>query len=107
MSLDVRLVDSGGGEAYWANITHNLGDMAEEAGIYMHLWRPEEIGIFQARELIEPVSAGLALMVAEPSRFKRFDSPNGWGLYRNFLPWVAEYLEACRKNPDARVDVSR
>ena len=34
--------------AYSANITHNLGKMAEEAGIYKHLWRPEEIGITKA-----------------------------------------------------------
>lgn len=107
MSLDVRLVDIGGGEAYWANITHNLGAMAKEAGIYMHLWHPEEIGISVASDLVAPLSAGLALLASEPSRFKRFDSPNGWGLYRNFLPWVAEYLEACRNNPDARVEVSR
>jgi hypothetical protein len=27
-------------EMYSANITHNLGDMASEAGIYEALWRP-------------------------------------------------------------------
>ncbi len=28
---------------YWRNITHNLGRMAVEAGIYEALWRPEEL----------------------------------------------------------------
>jgi signal transduction histidine kinase len=28
-----------------SNITHNLNIMADKAGIYQHLWRPEEIGI--------------------------------------------------------------
>lgn len=32
-------------DGYHANITHNLGKMAEAAGIYHALWRPDEIGI--------------------------------------------------------------
>lgn len=107
MSLDVYLTDDDGAELFSANITHNLGRMAGEAGIYKHLWRPDELGITKAGDLIEPLAAGIALMVAEPTRFKEFDSPNGWGLYRNFLPWIAEYLEACRMYPDANVSVSR
>ncbi len=31
-------------EVYSANITHNLGEMADKAGIYYALWRPEEKG---------------------------------------------------------------
>lgn len=30
-------------QAYWANITHNLGKMADEAGIYEALWRPHRL----------------------------------------------------------------
>lgn len=107
MSLDVYLTDENGDEVYWANITHNLTGMAAEAGIYKHLWRPDEIGITKAAQLIEPVSAGLALMVSEPSRFHAFDASNGWGTYRDFIPFVAEYVEACRKHPNADVRVSR
>lgn len=92
---------------YSANITHNLGKMAEEAGIYMHLWRPEEIGITKAEQLIEPLSVGLELMKSDPARFKKFDSPNGWGLYIHFVPWVEKYLRACEENPDAGISVSR
>lgn len=33
---------------YDANITHNLNRMADEAGIYEHVWRPEEIGVTTA-----------------------------------------------------------
>lgn len=107
MSLDVTLTDADGNEVYSANITHNLNRMAEEAGIYMYLWRPEEIGITKASELIEPVHAGLVLMVTEPARCERFNAPNGWGMYHNFVPWVARYVEACRTYPDATVSVSR
>ncbi len=38
------------------NITHNLTDMAEEAGIYGVVWRPEENGIEHARDLVGPLS---------------------------------------------------
>lgn len=39
-------------QLYWANITHNLNSMAGAAGIYQHLWRPEEVGVTKARQLI-------------------------------------------------------
>jgi len=49
MSLDVYLMKTMPTSVYDANITHNLGAMAEAAGIYKHLWRPEEIGITKAQ----------------------------------------------------------
>lgn len=90
-----------------ANITHNLNRMAEAAGIYMHLWRPEEIGITKASQLIEPLQKGLALMRAEPEKFRRYDAFNGWGLYDHFVPWIERYLLACYENPDSIIEVSR
>lgn len=92
---------------YSANITHNLNKMAEAAGIYKHLWRPEEIGITKASQLIEPLQGGLALLLSDPVRFEAFNAPNGWGLYKHFVPFVADYLKACEENPDANVSVSR
>lgn len=90
-----------------SNITHNLGKMAEAAGIYKCCWRPEEIGIIHASQLIELLTNGIELLEAEPNKFKRFDSPNGWGLYEHFVPWVREYLEACKKYPDSFVNADR
>lgn len=107
MSLDVYLEAKDGGCLYEANITHNLNTMAEEAGIYKHLWRPDEIGVTAASELIEPLRAGLHQLVERPSHFKQFDSPNGWGLYIHFVPFVSRYFEACVNNPSALVRVSR
>jgi len=92
---------------YNSNITHNLGAMAEEAGIYKHLWRPEEIGIVKAYQLIDPLKDGLELMKADRSRFEKHNAKNGWGLYEHFLPWVENYLSACEENPMAKVEVSR
>lgn len=94
-------------EAFSANVTHNLGRMAEEAGLYEIVWRPEENGIEKASQLIVPLEAGIALMKSDPERFEAFNSPNGWGLYKNFVPWLERYLAACREHPNAAVHVSR
>ncbi len=107
MSLDVYLARVQETEVFWANITHNLGRMAEEAGIYKHLWRPEEIGIVRADQLVAPLEQALALMKADPERFKTFNAANGWGLYEHFVPWIERYLEACKAYPDATIRVSR
>lgn len=107
MSLYVTLTAIQPTEVYWSNITHNLGPMAKEAGIYGHLWRPEETGIAVAAQLIEPLTAGLALLKSNPARFEAFNSLNGWGLYQHFVPFVEGYLNACRENPTALVKASR
>jgi len=94
-------------ELYSDNITHNLNRMAMEAGIYEHLWRPDEINITHAHQLIEPLEHGLKLLKGDPKRFQEFNSPNGWGLYEHFVPFVRNYLRACKEYPNARVEVSR
>jgi hypothetical protein len=94
-------------ELFEANITHNLGKMADEAGIYMQIWRPDELGVQQAREIIEPLRQGLERMKADPTHFEQFNASNGWGLYENFVPWLERYLAACEEYPDATIYVSR
>jgi hypothetical protein len=107
MSLDVTLTKVMPTEVYWANITHNLNTMAEAAGIYKHLWRPEEVGITKAQQLIEPLREAIAKMKADPEKFKQYDADNGWGTYKDFLPWLEKYLGACQEHPEADVSVSR
>lgn len=93
--------------AYSANITHNLNQMAEAAGIYRHLWRPEEIGITTARQLIEPLAAGLDRLLAEPDHFRQWNPETGWGSYEILVEFVRDYLAACEEYPDADVSVWR
>jgi len=107
MSLDVYLTDETGEEVYSANITHNLNKMADAAGIYECLWRPDEHGITTAGQIIEPLSAGLAKLVTDKAKYEAFNPENGWGSWEGFVPWCASYLQACRDNPDALVRVSR
>jgi hypothetical protein len=94
-------------EVFSANITHNLGRMARDAGVYECLWRPDEIGITTASQLIEPLAAGLSLLKSDPERFKRHNPGNGWGSYEGLVGFVEQYLEACRRWPDAAVSASR
>lgn len=85
------------------DITHNLGKMAIEANIYRPLWRPDEIGIKKATDLVAALSVGLDDMLSRPDFFKKFDSPNGWGRYDDFVPWVRRVLVYCQENPRADV----
>ncbi len=108
MSLDVYLTDPKTGEELdWANITHNLGAMAIEAGIYSCLWRPDEHGIKKARQVAVQLRRGLKLLVSDPAKYQAFDAPNGWGKYENFVPFCWKYLQACLEHPKADVSVSR
>jgi hypothetical protein len=113
MSLDITLkvyVDTGGEkqqeiELFSANITHNLTGMAEAAEIYKLLWCPEELGIKEAGELIEPLKEAIEWMDNNSTYCKSFNAKNGWGTYEQFVPWLIELLDACELHPRALVEV--
>jgi len=107
MSLDVYLSRVQATDVYEANITHNLNSMAKEAGLYKALWRPEEIGIEKASDLISILEEGLALLRRDPERFRKLNPSNGWGNYEGFVKFVEEYLSACREYPDATMRANR
>ena len=95
------------GTVYNANITHNLGKMAREAGLYEPLWRPDENGIRTASQLVEPLSEALVRLEEDPARFQAFNPENGWGTYDGLVGFVRDYLAACRAYPSAEVPVWR
>lgn len=107
MSLDVYLTGPEQAELFSANITHNLNTMAEKAGIYQHLWRPDEIEVTKAAQLIVPLTVGLRKLAQMPEHFMQYNPPNGWGDYEGLVSFVEKYLIACIKNPDAEVSVCR
>jgi len=107
MSLDFSIYAVRETEVFETNITHNLSRMAYEAGIYKQLWRPDGLGVKTAGELIEPLTAGLEKLKADPARFEKFNASNGWGLYEHFVPFVEGVIAACKEFPDGRVSVSR
>ena len=106
MSLDFCLERVQLTTVFDTNITHNLGKMAEEAGVYDALWRPEEHDYTKARQIIPILKAGLKLLEEDPVRFEKFNSPNGWGMYEHFVPFVKEVRMACEEYPDADIRVS-
>ena len=46
-------------------------------------------------------------MLARPVHYKTFDSPNGWGLYKHFVPFIEKYLEALKEYPESFVECNR
>lgn len=107
MSLDFYLEELRPVTMFEANITHNLTQMAEKAGLYKFLWRPEEIPITAARQLIDPLRVGLEQLGADPEYFKQFNDPDGWGTYEHFVSCVKKCLAACELHPEADVRTSR
>lgn len=113
MSLDIKLYESKklecscgivhnvptGYTSYETNITHNLNNMAEAVGIYMYLWRPEEIEVKQASELIKPLQDGIKELERYPEKYNAYSASNGWGTYEQFIPWLKQLLKACEENP--------
>jgi len=93
-------------EVYSANITHNLGRMAQACDIYKTLWHPETIGAVYAKDIIPLLEKGLTELKEKPEHFQKYDAPNKWGMYKHFVPFVEKYLNACKENPDAVIDVS-
>lgn len=113
-------------EVFSANITHNLGEMAQNAGIYEACWRPymlhkdfqpgqeyskemefEDSVTMYAKDIIPLLEKGYGDLLSRPEYFEQFNASNGWGLYENFLPWVKRYLDACKENPEAKIKVDR
>lgn len=113
MSLDVWLKDNWcdhcgrGDEVYEGNITHNLTSMAEEAGCYQAMWRPDDAGIQSAHELVPILSESLGKLTSNPGHFTALNPENGWGSYEILVEFVRDYLRACREYPEAHVDVWR
>lgn len=92
---------------YDDNITHNLSTMAMAAGIYIALWRPEEIPANKAGDLVELLSSGLQKLKEAPCTFKSFNPKNGWGDYDGLVRFVESYLWVCMEFPDAGISISR
>ena len=94
-------------DVYWGKTTHNHNTIANAVGVYSACWRPDDIGITKAHQLIDPLRAGLALLEAKPEALTHLEPDNGWGSVDSFTNFVRAYLRAAEANPDADVRVSR
>ena len=87
------------------NFTHNIKPMAKEAGIDI-LWDWDLVGK-KAWYLIDKLEMALDKMSARPEHYKQFDSANGWGTYKDFVPWLEKLLKACHEYPQAVITISK
>lgn len=94
-------------EVFSWNCTHNLARMADKAGLYLALWKPEELDYRVAHDLIDPLRNGLARLKGNREHYEQYNPDNGWGSYDALVEFVQEYLTACRKHPTATIEVSR
>jgi hypothetical protein len=85
------------------NITHNLANMADEAGLYEALWRPGENGFILAKDIIPILKSGLEKLKEEPEKFKKLGASNGWGTYEGLVSFVEDILENCEKYPNGKL----
>ena len=115
MSLTIHLSDNicshcRRWDPVWSkNITHNLTTMARAAGIYYHLWRPDELDppIDTAKDIVEPLKKGLDRLISDPIGFSKFNPENGWGTYGGLVGFVGEYITAAEKYPEAKIEICR
>lgn len=106
LDFDLELKQTRIETVFSANITHNLTKMAEACGVYEALWNPESIGAKYAKDIVPILEAGLKKLKSNPKRFIKYNSPNGWGTYKYFVPFVESVLEGCKKFKNAKIRVS-
>ena len=108
VSLDVYLTCPCCEETvYDANITHNLGKIAKEAGIYQALWRPDECGITTADQLVPILGPGLTYLREHIDELRELEPSNGWGTVENLIDFTQDYLRAARHHDKTTVTVWR
>jgi hypothetical protein len=104
MSLDIYLSAVVELEVVSKNITHNLTPMWREAGVYYALYDSEGE---TAAEILPVLEKGLIKMLADPEKYKKLDSPNGWGTYEHAVPWLTELIAEFKKYPQGMISVSK
>ena len=108
MSLDIWLKCPHCGHDLYENaITGNLAEMADSAGLYEAMWRPDEHGFVLAGDIIQLLNDGIRTLKSDPERFKKMNPPNGWGTYDILLRTATDYFAACSAHPDALIKVWR
>jgi len=102
MSVDINLTAVRMVNVFELNISHYYRPIAANAGIDQYIWRPFELGINKAEQLIEPLQIGLTLLETVPAQFETFHGEN----FNQFVGQLRTYLEACKANPNAEVSAT-
>lgn len=104
-------------DCWTANITHNLGEMAnnipilfkdKKTTLYYVCWRPEEIGVKTVGDILPLLIQGLHYMIGKRKELLQYNSPNGWGTYDSFMKFLLNYKQACEDNdPECLITADR
>lgn len=104
-------------DSWWANITHNLGEMASNIPVtfrdkattlYYACWRPEEIGAKIVADVLPMLIQGIHYMIDHRKELMQYESPNGWGTYNGFMKFLLNYKQACEDNdPECEIKANR
>ena len=107
MSYDLEIVvhhpDGYKTTVFDRNITYNLRPMLVAAGLADSLHTLEGMSGKEAQDLLYGVWRELR---TRPEHYRSFDSPNGWGLRKNLLPWVRSLYLAVRTHPRGVIHIS-
>lgn len=106
MSLDIDLIEDGV-TVYTCNITNNLSKMIQafDRKYYLALWHPYTLEDFRghsevmANELVSYYEETLLELTKNRKEYERYNSPNGWGTYDDFLPTLVQLISYCHKYP--------
>lgn len=93
-----------GDELFSINITHNLIPMWKKAGVYDALYMSEG---HRAGEFVASLKAGVEDFRANFREYEKLNSPNGWGLAANALPFLEHVHAAFTRYPDAIIRISK
>lgn len=106
MSYDIRLVIDTGGE-YPAAVTETISPTYNLAPMFAEALgrRIRDLDGMPAAEVAPLVAAALALMEADPERFRALNPPNGWGSYESAVRALTWLRDACAEHPKATVQV--
>jgi hypothetical protein len=88
-------------------MTHNLICLAEALGVYRQLWRPEEVAIKTAKDLIPTLENAITELDENFDKYQKYNPENGYGSVSNFLKFCKDYLAACKNYPETVIEVDR
>lgn len=100
-------------DCWWGNITHDLGEIASHVPIgdttlYYVCWRPEEIGVETAGEILPLLVKGIQYMVEHRKELLKYEFSKSRGAYNDFMKFLLNYKQACEDNdPECKIYTDR
>lgn len=92
---------------YKTYFTHVLNDsyiaIAKKYKLYKLLWEHEKHNVTHATHMISPLKHAAFLMISDDEKYAKHHTKEEWVTYRRFIKFIEDYLNACLKNPKAKI----